>query len=134
MYTLRHLRSGYPGSLNITNSPGYVNRRCQVMKYPGECLDVRVESGRGSKGIGLTVSRELHNLYCLPNINWLGEEKMRWVGRTVRQGEKMSVCEVLSTNLTERKIRSMQHAVEAQVMFMCTVYCNCTKKRVCSLV
>jgi len=58
---------------------------------------------RGNEGIVLTVSRELHNLYCSPKINWLGEEKMRWVGRVARQGEKKCVCEVLSTNLAERK-------------------------------
>jgi hypothetical protein len=43
------------------------------MKYPEACFDVRVESVRGSEGIELTVSRELHNLYCSQKINWLGK-------------------------------------------------------------
>jgi len=73
------------------------------MKCPGECLDVGVESGRGIEGIELTVSRELHNLYFSPKINWLGKEKTRWVGRAARQGEKMSVYAFLGTNLTERE-------------------------------
>jgi hypothetical protein len=53
------------------------------MKYSGACLDLRFESGRGNKGIDLTVSRELHNLCCSLKINWLGKYRGKQeMGRT----------------------------------------------------
>ena len=40
-------------------------------------------------------NEELNDLYSSPNILWVIESSMRWVGHVARMGERRGVCRIL---------------------------------------
>jgi len=47
-------------------------------------------------------SKELYDLYSLPNIIWVIKSRTRWVGHVARMGKRRGACRIWWGNLRER--------------------------------